>query len=175
MGDKDTLVNYYKWVLNNFESNHIYLHFSNHGGGTRSVPISYSDEYGIMHELNTQEGRAMCWDDGSSGSFLKSKDLPLALKEAGIPKVDIIIEDVCLGANIEEAYEIKDCANYLLASPNVMPGNGLDYINIFRYGFLENIDAKLFGYFAVDLYKEYYEMDETRWQFLIKKSTGRWI
>lgn len=164
MGDRKTLVNYYKWAMNLYDADYIYLHFSNHGGGTRDIPVTFEDEFGFQHDINNNNGRAMCWDEGSGDSFLKCMDLPLALEEAGMPKVDIIMEDVCLGANIEEAYELRNYADYFLASPNNIPNGGFDYVNTFKYAFCEGLGPKLFGYFAVNEYKNCYTFSKSEWE-----------
>lgn len=170
MGSRQTLVNFYKWALNYYEADHIYLQFSNHGGGSRKERITFTDDYGIEHEINSEDRRAMCWDDGSTNSFLKTKDVPLALSEAGMPIVDLIMEDVCLGANIEEAYELRKSSKYFLASPNNIPGLGFDYVNLFYLGFESDVDVKTFGELAVKVYKYNYEKKDADWNKLFSSN-----
>ena len=123
MGDKETFRNFLTYALSNYKSDKIIIQFSNHGGGPRSyapgtIRLSYKK-------------RAMCWDDTSGpDAFLKSSEVSSVLKEVGFNsnnQIELIVEDVCLGGALEEAYEYADCAKYVLASPNNVPGNGLNY------------------------------------------------
>ena len=132
MGDKNTLSNFLKWVDEYYQTpKHKILQFSNHGGGPRSA-------------LDISQRRGLCWDFTSDekNAFLKTKDVSDAFAEAGYGKdkqFDMLIFDVCLGASIEDSYQFKDYANYLLGSANTVPGNGLDYRTI-----LKNISENYF-------------------------------
>ena len=117
MSDKQTLVNFLNFVNSlyyvksqSLDPNCTILQFSNHGR------------------------RAMCWDETSGGeTFLKTSDISAALEEAGYSndnKLGMIIEDVCLGGSIEEAYELKNYTSLFLASPNNVPGKGMDYTTL---------------------------------------------
>lgn len=139
MSDKNTLKNFIKWVTDRYTADKIILQFSNHGGGPRSyMPKTVTLENGEKIALKDMYGRrSMCWDDSSTDpdSFLKTSDLSEVFAELGFGpdnKIEMIMEDVCLGASIEEAYEVKDYANYFLASPNTIPGNGFDYVNLVK-------------------------------------------
>lgn len=159
MGSKDTLKAYYLWALNRYEADYIILQFSNHGGGARSVTYSQKDEFAFSDDLR----RSMCWDDSSNKNFLKTKDVPVAMTEANMPKVDLIIEDVCLGASVEECYELKDSANYFLASANNIPGSGLNYVDLIK-SFTADADIKSIGKEAVISYRNQYEYSQLAWE-----------
>lgn len=141
MSDKQTLINFLNSALSLYNSKNIVLQFSNHGGGPRSYsPRKVTLKNGKTITLSNNTGRrSMCWDESSGGeTFLKTTDLSAALEEVGFNsdnKVQLIIEDVCLGASIEEIYELSDYTDYILASPNNIPEDGLDYAN-----FIENIE-----------------------------------
>lgn len=145
MSDKQTLINFLNSALSLYNSKNIVLQFSNHGGGPRSYsPRKVTLKNGKTITLSNNTGRrSMCWDESSGGeTFLKTTDLSTALEEVGFNsdnKVQLIIEDVCLGASIEEIYELSDYTDYILASPNNIPEDGLDYAN-----FIENIEKKAF-------------------------------
>lgn len=128
MGDKSTLINFLEWVDDYYEADHKILQFSNHGGGPRSA-------------LDISQRRGLCWDYTSDekNAFLKTKDVSDAFEAAGYGtnnKFDMLIFDVCLGASIEDSYQFKDYAEYLLGSANTVPGYGLDYTKI-----LDNIST----------------------------------
>ena len=136
MGDKETLVNYLNWVNAHYKANKgIILQFSDHGGGPRSVQYVQTKDGRTIKVGDTDGRRALCWDESTSSSFLKTKDVSYALNEAGFGtdnKLSMIIMDVCLGSSIEDAYEFKDYAKYLAASPNNIPASGLNYTNFIQ-------------------------------------------
>lgn len=148
MGDKSTLINFLKWVDEYYQEDHKILQFSNHGGGPRSA-------------LDISQRRGLCWDFTSDekDAFLKTKDVSEAFEEAGYGttnnKFDMLIFDVCLGASIEDSYQFKDYAKYLLGSANTVPAYGLDYTKI-----LDNISKTAtiqdIGEGIIKDYKEFY-------------------
>lgn len=147
MGEKSTLINFLKWVDKYYEADHKILQFSNHGGGPRSA-------------LDISQRRGLCWDFTSDekNAFLKTKDVSDAFAAAGYGtnnKFDMLIFDVCLGASIEDSYQFKDYAKYLLGSANTVPGNGLDYTKI-----LDNISTNTtipaIGKGIIDDFKYFY-------------------
>ena len=159
MGDKSTLTNFLKWVDEYYDAKHKILQFSNHGGGPRSA-------------LDISQRRGLCWDFTSDekNAFLKTKDVSDAFAAAGYGtnnKFDMLIFDVCLGASIEDSYQFRNYAKYLLGSANTVPGNGLDYRKI-----LDNISTNTtipdIGKGIIDDFKEFYtvflpELDPTEW------------
>lgn len=146
MGDKSTLINFLEWVDEYYQADHKILQFSNHGGGPRSA-------------LDISQRRGLCWDYTSDekNAFLKTKDVSDAFAAAGYGtsnKFDMLIFDVCLGASIEDSYQFKDYAEYLLGSANTVPGYGLDYTKI-----LDNISTdsiQTIGEGIIDDFKEFY-------------------
>ena len=135
MGSEQTLENFLKWVKARYTASKGYiLQFSDHGGGPRSVRYLKTDD-GHIIKLNDESRRALCWDESSSNNFLSTKDVATALKNAGYGesnKIDMILMDVCLGASIEDAYEFSPYAKYLAASPNTIPGTGMDYTDFIK-------------------------------------------
>ena len=67
--------------------------------------------------------RAVAIDD-KTHSYISVKELGLALKNQGL---SVIGFDTCFGAVIENLYELKDSAEYTVASPGVTPSCGWDY------------------------------------------------
>ncbi len=160
MGSKDTLQNYLKWVKDHFSGTKTILQFSNHGGGPRSL-LPNDDRYGR---------RAMCWDtnDGGTG-FLKTKDVSDVLDSVELKngsKIELIIEDVCLGSTIEEAYQYKDAAQYFIASPNTVPGLGLDY-DMLIPSMKQNATINSIGDGIVRQYKESFAISNMDWMKIL--------
>lgn len=155
MASEKTLEYFLKWVKANYTADKIIIQFSNHGGGPRSaIPCG---EY---------VRRSMCWDETNGGSsFLKTSDVSKALKNAGFGsdnKVSLIMEDVCLGGSIEEAYELKDYSNYYVGSPNNVPGMGFDYVS-FVSSLTKNASVEEVGCNLVKSYKENYTWTADDW------------
>ena len=136
MGDKQTLISFLNWANAHYSANKgIILQFSDHGGGPRSVRYIQTADGHTIKVGDTSGRRALCWDESSASDFLKTKDISDALTAAGFTgsnKASMILMDVCLGSSLEDAYQFKDCAEYLAASPNTIPGLGLNYENLIK-------------------------------------------
>lgn len=136
MGDKQTLINFLNWVNAHYTATKgVILQFSDHGGGPRSVRYVKTADGRTIKVGDTSGRRALCWDESSSSNYLKTKDVSDALQAAGYGpsnKAAMILMDVCLGSSLEDAYQFKNYANYLAASPNNIPGLGLDYYNFIK-------------------------------------------
>lgn len=135
MGSKQNLINFLNWAKAHYTAGHIILQFSNHGGGPRNATYVETEDGRIIKIGNDNERKALCWDDSSSSNFLKTKDVSEALTDTeftGSNKLSIILMDVCLGSSLEDAYQFRNNADYLAASPNTIPGSGLDYIKLMR-------------------------------------------
>ena len=146
MGDKSTLIDFLEWVDKYYQADHKILQFSNHGGGPRSA-------------LDISQRRGLCWDYTSGDAFLKTKDVSEAFDKAGYGKdkeqFDMLIFDVCLGASIEDSYQFKDYAKYLLGSANTVPGYGLDYTTILD-NISENATIPDIGKGIINDFKKFY-------------------
>ncbi len=128
-------------------------------------------EDGRSIRLNTDSGRkALCWDDTSGVSaFLKTKDVSDALSSAGYGtanKLDMILMDVCLGASIEDAYQFKDYADYYTASPNTVPGMGMDYVSMME-SCTTSATVEYVGTQIVNDYKDFYTFSTSDWGEII--------
>lgn len=175
MSAPETLENFLNWAKTNYTANKIILQFSNHGGGPRATASSEKPYFGR---------RSMCWDETSGGSsFLKTSDVSKALKNAGFDsdnKVSLIMEDVCLGGSLEEAYELKDYAKYYVGSPNNIPGSGFDYIS-FVSSLTNGTTVEEVGCNLVKSYKDNYTWSTEKWEEFIsnnpylKNEDNMWI
>jgi clostripain len=132
MSSRQTLENFLAWVNERYDATHVVLGFSNHGGGPRLAAQSIKLPDGRV--VSKPSGRAMCWDDSVGGqTFLSTRDVSTALDNVGYGtanKLGMIVLDVCLGGAVEEAYEYRDYADYFVASPNNIPGTGLNYVDL---------------------------------------------
>lgn len=166
MGNKQTLINFLNWVNAHYTATKgVILQFSDHGGGPRSVKYVQTADGRTIKVGETSGRRALCWDETSSSNYLKTKDVSDALQAAGYGpsnKAAMILMDVCLGSSLEEAYQFKDYANYLAASPNNIPGMGLDYSDFIR-SFQKNITIDLVPAKILSDYKTQYGNNTTLW------------
>jgi hypothetical protein len=100
MGDPQTLANFIIWARENYPAQHYYLAIANHGRGTSGVS----------------------WDYTNSRDYLSTSELRSALQTAtnsGQWKIDVLHYDACLMSLLENAYQVKDYADYLVASQNL--------------------------------------------------------
>ena len=118
MGDPQTLVDFASWAATECPAKKYLLVIWNHGGGFRSPAYTTKD---------------IAWDDTSGGDRITMPELEYALSEIGTQigkKIDIVGMDACLMAMTEVAYQIKDCADILVASEESEPGDGWPYDTI---------------------------------------------
>lgn len=166
MGDKQTLINFLNWVNARYTATKgVILQFSDHGGGPRSVRYVKTADGRTIKVGDTSGRRALCWDEYSSSAFLKTKDVSDALQAAGYGpsnKAEMILMDVCLGSSLEDAYQFRDYAKYLAASPNNIPGMGLDYVNLMK-SFTLNTTIEAVGQKIVEDYKTQYGQNDSLW------------
>ncbi|MBO4532830.1 MAG: hypothetical protein J5726_03945 [Treponema sp.] len=159
MGNKQTLINFLNWATARYNVDKgIILQFSDHGGGPRSVRYVQTKDGRTIKIGDTSGRRALCWDESSNSNFLKTKDVSEALAQTGFVgdnKLAMILMDVCLGSSIEDAYQFKDYAQYLAASPNTIPGAGLDYKTLFT-AFTTSATLDSIGKHIVTEYKTQY-------------------
>ena len=166
MGNKETLINFLNWVNAHYTATKgVILQFSDHGGGPRSVRYVKTADGRTIKVGDTSGRRALCWDETSSSNYLKTKDVSDALQAAGYGpsnKAAMILMDVCLGSSLEDAYQFKDYANYLAASPNNIPGMGLDYYKFIK-SFSKNTTIDDVAKQIVADYKTQYGNNTTLW------------
>jgi hypothetical protein len=119
MSSGDTLKNFLIWAKKRYAAKNIVLQFGDHGAGPRSVG---SD-------------RAMMVDDTTGRtSLMYSRDVSKAMHGALVAdtsghwrRLDLVLSDICLGASIEDAYEIYPFVKYAVVSPGNISNKGMDY------------------------------------------------
>ena len=72
--------------------------------------------------------RAVAIDD-KSNSYICVKELGLALKNQ---QLSVIGFDTCFASIFENLYELKECADYIAASPGLTPASGWDYKSLLQ-------------------------------------------
>ena len=102
MSDPQTLKDFIKWAVDNYPAKHYMLIIDDHGGGWRGTCV------------DTQNG---------AGDFMSMPELRQALNDA--PHLDVIVFHACLMSMVEVAYELKDAADYMVASEFTMPVRGV--------------------------------------------------
>ena len=110
MGKSNTLETFLKYSYKNYKTELYDLVFWNHGLGILGA------------EHDELKNDALSLDEISS-----------ALKNSKMPKLEMIVFSTCLNGSIEVAAAVKDYANYLVASEELMMGSGytseMNYIN----------------------------------------------
>jgi hypothetical protein len=72
--------------------------------------------------------KAVAFDD-DTGQYMSLSDFGNAVNGQGL---SLIAFDTCFGAELEVAYQLRDCgAAYLIASPGITPSAGWDYTAVF--------------------------------------------
>lgn len=99
MGQKATFAEFLKWGMEKYPAKHYMVIQAGHGNGHRG---SMTDE--------------------TTGSIISLPEQREALEEAPA-KVDLLLKESCMGASVEEAYEMKDTVGYFLASQDVTSGS----------------------------------------------------
>ncbi|MDW8072388.1 MAG: clostripain-related cysteine peptidase, partial [Anaerolineae bacterium] len=101
MGDSQTLVNFLTWARERYPAQYYYLAIADHGRGTTGI----------------------AWDNNRNNEdYLTTAELRTALSTAtnsGQWKVNVLHYDTCLMALLENAYQVKDYVDYLVASQNL--------------------------------------------------------
>ena len=102
MSDPETLTDFIRWTAQEYPAEKYMLVLWDHGGGSRT---------GIFV------------DELFDGDILYLYELGQALENAGVT-MEAILFDACLMANLETACMIKDYAHWMIASEEVVTGEG---------------------------------------------------
>lgn len=76
-----------------------------------------------LPDISLGEVKAVAIDD-KTGSYMTVAELGKALRGQGL---NVIGFDTCFGGVFENVYELKDCAEYTVACPGVIPSEGWNY------------------------------------------------
>ncbi|MBI4882139.1 MAG: helix-hairpin-helix domain-containing protein, partial [Planctomycetes bacterium] len=110
-GRPEHLTNFGRWAVEHYPADHYALVIWDHGAGWTGV--SYDDN--TRHGLDLPDVRTAL------------EGITAALAPDGKQRIDILDFDACLMATLEVAYELKDTVDFLLASQESEPGDGMPY------------------------------------------------
>ena len=102
MSDPETLTDFIRWSAENYPAEKYLLVMWDHGGGSRT---------GILV------------DELFNNDIMYLYELSQALGDSGV-HLEAVLFDACLMANIETAYSIRDYADWMIASEEVVTGAG---------------------------------------------------
>lgn len=151
MGSGDTLTKFIEFCNDNYPATHKMLLFTNHGGGWRENPAAKKSR---LEKIGVT--KAVCWDETDGDDCLYTSEIRTAVTNAmGATRLDVIAYDACLMAMVEVAFEMKDIADYMIASEETIPGFGFPYTQI-----LDALPSDLNAYtpvqFGQNIINEYY-------------------
>ncbi len=151
MGDANTLYDFVAWAMYYYPANHYFLIIWNHGQGWLRLPPAGLNETTEPAPTPSNEAGQFLSPEGvviDPSAFPPSPFASMGFKSSGIdqtnggdqlynyevaiglstfPKLDIIGFDACFMGMIEVGYELRDCAQYMVASEELEPGDGWFY------------------------------------------------
>ena len=115
-GDPQTLQTALKWVMDFFPSLSYGL-----------VLWGHSDGWILRNDVveNRAPRRAFGIDNTAGRSWMDIPQMATAL--SSLPRLKFIFADCCAFQCVESAYELRNCADYIIASPAEIPGEGAPY------------------------------------------------
>lgn len=116
MGAPETLTDFIVWGTQNFPAPHTMLSIVDHGNGW--LPQFAQEQADVSRAISIDENGTHDPGDSGNDTSLSLKELCSALDAAGGP-LDVLFLDACLMGMIETAYELRDCADYLVFSQAV--------------------------------------------------------
>jgi hypothetical protein len=150
MSDYKTLQDFVKYAMLNYPADFYILDIWNHGDGWRT-----------LQDFNLPKiTKGVSWDEESGNNYLKVYEIRQALENVG-KKIDIIYFDACLMQMVEVAYELRNVTDYIVASENLVPGNGANYIDVFeKIRKIENNSSFNIALALFNSYKEQYNYEK---------------
>lgn len=121
MGDYRQLVDFARFVKENYPAKKYSFSIWNHGSGWKNKNVN-----SIF--------RGISYDD-SSNNHITNAQLGLAMAEIAKvlgQKVDILNMDACLMQMVEVGHAVKSNVNYMIASEELEPGKGAPYDDVLR-------------------------------------------
>jgi len=140
MGDPATLREFIEYGMKNYPAKKYGLIMWDHGGGSIA---------GFGHDEN--------FNDDS----LTLQEMKLAFEEAGLRenKLEFLGFDACLMATVEMAVLAADYAHVLIASEDLEPGDGWDYVFLSALNHDPGMSGLTLGKYIVDTFMDFYGPD----------------
>ena len=110
MGEANSLTKFLNHIGENYGEHRKVLIFWNHGAAYKGV----------------------CYDENHENDVLDLQEISAALSGSNL-HFDLIGFDACLMGNLEVANTVKDYADYMVASEELEPGHGWDYVSFISY------------------------------------------
>ncbi len=147
-GHMTTLVEALQWAHVDFPSDNIAVVLWDHGSG----PLNRSEK--------ALFSKGVCYDF-DTGNYLTDRDCLQAftwIKDnlRGGKNFNIIAFDACLLASIEMAYTLSWCADYMVASQEIIPSDGYQYAYILNQCVIKSLDPLSFAKLMVRAYNQEY-------------------
>ncbi len=124
-----------------------------------------ADRYALILWDHGGGWRGLCWDDTTEAltgndeciTMVELRDALMGAKEETGIVLDVVGFDLCLMAMPEVAYQVMDCADYVVFSEETVPGAGFPYDAIARDLVADaDMDGKELSKVIVKDYGEYY-------------------
>ncbi|MCE7872167.1 hypothetical protein DYH09_17550 [bacterium CPR1] len=123
MSDPKQLANFIQWGMERYPAENYMLIISDHGNGWKGAAQDYSHN-----------------------GWMSLPDIEAGMKEARQAtgrKIDVVGFDACLMASVEVAHQLRDEADFLVASEEVEGGAGWPYHKILNPDMLANLQGQL--------------------------------
>ncbi|CAN2041724.1 hypothetical protein GMMP15_570001 [Candidatus Magnetomoraceae bacterium gMMP-15] len=147
MNNWETLRDFIIWVQDNYPAQHYGLTVWDHGSGIfrRSIFGSSADEKGCVGDMKLWEM------DNALSEFTTAIG----------KKIDVVGFDVCLLGQVETVYQLKNYADYVIASEFMEPGDGWDYETSFaKLNANPLMDAATISTHIVNDYIDFYDYSD---------------
>ncbi len=118
-GSTSEIMSFYNWAIDAYPAEHYALFISGHGSG--AISILYPGDAGAPRQ-------SIAYDDTAKDS-LKLYELSETYRSVTAKlgkKIDVIVYDSCVMQMVEVAHQLKDFADYFVASQAALAGKGVD-------------------------------------------------
>lgn len=117
-----------------------------------------ADGYGLVlwsHGDGWIPKSTMRWWGQDGSNYLDISELHDVLQS--VPHLDFLFFDACFMESVEVAYELRDCADYLIGSPTEIPGPGAPYNLVVPQFFVKKDVAVAIASTYYEYYREKYD------------------
>lgn len=163
MGSRRTLDEFLAWALATAPAEHYMVIVWGHGTGPafQNVNLTLDGVRSRCSESDSSRSVKAVSSDQQFGSILYNRDVENALRVFSTKihrKIDILGFDACLMATIETAYALKDVAELMIASEELVPDCSWDYSYALRTLIEKRgrLDPDRFGRLFIDGYAAKY-------------------